>query len=528
MWTMTRAPQSEPARLFLNGKLLTLSRKRPRAGAMLVEGGRISAIGPPGEVRRSAPRGVERIDLRGQLVLPGFIDCHTHFVQMGVDSMAVDLTNARSLKEALGFIRKAAENVDEGRWVIATGWRESSWPGGRFITKRDLDECCPHNPVVAYRICGHLCSVNAAALSELCIEAGSDTIDRDSQGQITGVLRESAVAVCRKATKPDAKTKAKGLLIATKKAHGLGVTSVTDNGVGADLAAYLEAARRSELKVRVCFNVPSTSLDALRALSVSTGLGDDWLRLGGLKVFCDGALGARTAALTRPYADDPGNTGMLVHPREELDELTSGANEAGVQLAIHAIGDAGIEVALRSLVSALNSHPRKDHRHRIEHLEVPSKVHLRTMHEAGIIASMQPNFVGEWGGTEEMYVSRLGLTRTARNNPFREVIDNSVRLVFGSDCMPFSPLYGLSSAVNAPFESQRITPLEAIAAYTRDAAYASFEENVKGTLEEGKLADFAVLSADPTTDPDSLRTTTVTMTVVGGKIVYRRSVRTPT
>ncbi len=452
-------------------------------------------------------------------MVPGFNDCHTHFVQMGVDSATVDLSATRSLDEALALIRKASARKPRGEWLVATGWRESAWPGGRFISKDDLDKCCGRRPAVAYRICGHLCTANAEAISELGLDSKTPGAEVDDQGHLTGILTEGAVEACREVTDPDSKARLAGLQVATKKAYRLGVTSITDNGSTADLAAYMSAKRAGSLGIRVCFNLPSSSLEGIRSAAVSTGLGDHWLRIGALKVFCDGALGARTAALSKPYADDPGNRGMFVRNRRRLDELTATANEAGLQLAIHAIGDRGIDVAIRSIESALKSRPRDDHRHRIEHLELPSMAHIHKMRRLGIVASMQPNFVGEWGGTEGMYRSRLGLDRTERNNPFREILDSGVKLVFGSDCMPFSPLYGIDSAVRAPFPSQRTTPIEAFAAYTRDAAYSSFEESAKGTLEPGKLADFIVLSGAPTSR-DDLASMSVTTTVLDGKVVY--------
>lgn len=512
------ARRSESTTLFFNGRILTMS-SRARASAMIVEAGRIAEIGSLTDLRRAAPRGAERIDLKDRFVVPGFNDCHTHFVQMGVDSMSIDLARTRTMMEALELIKKGASRSKGDNWVVATGWRESAWPDGRFISRSDLDDCCRALPMVAYRICGHLCSVNTRAMSELGIDERTPDAELDSGGRPTGVLTESAVEACRKATETDAATRLKGIVRATRKAYRLGVTSVTDNGSTQDLAAYMTAKRSGRLNIRVSFNIPSANLDSLLDSSISTGLGDSWLRLGGVKVFCDGALGARSAALSRPYADDPSNSGMFVHKREDLDSLTARANEAGIQLAIHAIGDMGIDAAISTISQALRGNPRRDHRHRIEHLELPTRAHLQAMRRLGILASMQPNFIGEWGGTEGMYVSRLGPVRTSRNNPFREVLDEGVTLAFGSDCMPFHPMYGMSSAVNAPFPSQRIAPLEALAAYTRDAAFTSFEERDKGTLEKGKLADFAVLSGD-ILDPGISPNVTVLMTVLGGDVVH--------
>jgi len=256
---------------------------------------------------------------------------------------------------------------------------------------------------------------------------------------------------------------------------------------------------------------------------LSSGLGSDWLRIGGLKIFCDGALGARTAALSEPFADDPGNKGMFVHERKSLDEMVSRANEHDVQLVIHAIGDVGIDTTISALESALASSPKRDHRHRIEHLELPTHQHIKQMSKLKIVASMQPNFVGEWGGINGMYADRLGKERAMTNNPFNEILKAGVRLAFGSDCMPFSPVYGIYSAVTAPFETQRISAEQSVAAYTRDAAFAGFDERIKGTLEEGKLADFIVMSSSPFGSPAELNSMRILKTIVGGDVVYERA-----
>lgn len=509
--------------VFYNGKVFTFDPDIGVARAVAVSGGEIIAVGSDPDIKGSAPRGCDKYDLGGKVVLPGFIDCHTHFVNMGVDIMNVDLMSTKSLDEAVAKMKAGTKKVHEGEWVIGAGWTESRWEGGRFLMREDLDSCCPDHPAVAHRICMHMCSVNSRAIDVLGLDAKVPGVEVDGGGRLTGILKESAVEVVRSATTPDRARNVKGLALATKRAHSLGVTSVQDNVSMDHLAVYLAAERAGKLGVRVTFNVPSDRLRSMLDLSLSSGLGSDMLRLGGVKIFCDGALGARTAALSEPYSDDPRNTGMFMQPREKLDEITAKANEAGIQLVIHAIGDMGIDATISSIDAALKASPGQDHRHRIEHLELPSPEHLRKMRRLHIIASMQPNFVGEWGGTNGMYYGRLGETRAVRNNPFREVLDSKVKLVFGSDCMPFSPLYGITSAVSAPHPAQRITTEEAVAAYTRDAAYASFEEGLKGTITPGKLADLTVLSSDPFMDPESFRNVTVLKTVVGGEVVYERT-----
>ena len=508
--------------VFYNGRVITMDSGHGIVRAVAVAEGKIAGLGDDKEMRAVAPRGSDRIDLGGRTVLPGFIDCHTHFIQMGVDSMSVDLSRTRSIDEALAAMRDAAKKTPEGAWVIGANWKESGWKDGRFITGKDLDGCCPKHPAVAHRVCGHMSSVNSLAISTLGITPETPDVDRDSSGRVTGVLTESAVVIARNATAPDKAKKAKALAIATKRAYSLGVTSIHDNGLTADFGIYHDAEVAGKLGIRVWFNFPASELDKLNSLSLSKGVGSDWLRVGGVKLFCDGALGARSAALSEPYADDPGNKGIFVQEDSEFEGVVSKANAAGHQLAIHAIGDMGVEATISALEAALADSPMKDHRHRIEHLELPSRAHLMRMRKSKIIASMQPNFIGEWGGTDGMYLSRLGAKRTSWNNPFAEVLKAKLKLVFGSDCMPFSPLYGLHSAVNAPHASQKIDVASAVAAYTADAAFASFDEKRKGSLSEGKFADFIVLSDDPFEAPSMISSMSVLKTIVGGNIVYEK------
>lgn len=513
--------------VFYNGKVYSFDPEIRVARAIAVSEGEIIAVGTDSEIRGSAPRGCDKYDLGGKVVVPGFIDSHTHFISMGADMMNVDLMATKSLDEAIAKMKAGSKKIPEREWVIGAGWSESRWGESRFLNRDDLDSCCPKHPAVAYRICMHMCALNSKGLELLGLDGGAEGVETDSDGRPTGVVKEAAMAPVRAATAPDRAKNTKALTLATRRAHSLGVTSVQDNGAMEHLAVYQAAERAGRLSVRVSFNVPCEHLESMISMSLSTGLGSDLLRIGGVKIFCDGALGARTAALSQEYSDDPGNTGIFVQGQEVLDEMVSRANASDIQLVVHAIGDMGIEAVISSMESALHEHPRKDHRHRIEHLELPSPQHLRRMQKSRIIASMQPNFVGEWGGTNGMYYARLGEKRAVRNNPFKEVLGARVKMVFGSDCMPFSPLYGILSAVAAPHEAQRITAEEAIAAYTRDAAYASSEEGCKGTITPGKHADLVVLSSDPFASLDSLRSTTVLKTVMGGEIVYEREKKKP-
>ncbi len=207
------------ASLFTNGRVYTLDGKRRKVRALATEGGKIVALGDDDEVRRSAPRGCEKQDLRGRAVFPGFIDCHTHFISMGVDSTTIDLSETRTIGEALALLREGTKRIPEGEWVIAVNWKESGWTDGRFITASDLDMTCPGHPAVAHRVCGHLSSVNSEAVSVLGISEKTPDVDVNASGELTGVLRESAVSIVRSATAPDKEKMMKGLTLATKKAH---------------------------------------------------------------------------------------------------------------------------------------------------------------------------------------------------------------------------------------------------------------------------------------------------------------------
>ncbi len=304
-----------------------------------------------------------------------------------------------------------------------------------------------------------------------------------------------------------------------RRAHSLGVTSIHDVVDGREIAAYLQLHRQGDLRLRVNLMPRAEELPNLLGSGLSTGLGGHTLRMGPLKVFMDGSIGARTAALFQDFEDDPGNSGRLMAAEDELFSLIQKASAGGFQLALHAIGDRGIRAALEGI-------SRVDHegrRHRIEHLELPGDEDLGLARRAGVVASMQPNFVGRWGIPGGLYEGSLGGERTRRSNPFRCVLDEGIPLAFGSDHMPFSPLYGVHWAVNAPHKDQRLTVEEALRCYTQVPAYASFEESQKGTVEPGKLADLVVLEKDPSESPEAIEDIPVYMTVFDGQIVYQRA-----
>ncbi len=509
--------------VIVNAQIHTLNKQDSTFEAVGIRGNKITILGSNHEVKGFTDDKTRVIDAKGRVVLPGFIDAHTHFAHMGVREGYLDLSDTTSKREALAKIRKFALSKGAGEWVIGSGWDESHWTdSNEYMNRDDLDAVAPNNPVLLRRVDGHLSSVNTQALEILNLPTGTIGYE-EVDGKATGILKEDAVEQAAKILEPSINEFASGITPATEIAYRLGVTSIQDAQVdGRMLKAYRALNDSGQLNIRANLMITTDYLDELVTLGLGTGFGDDWLQLGPLKVFSDGSIGAGTAALTAPYLDNSEELGLLMWDKEELEEIVLKAHENDIQLAIHAIGDRAIDLVLDCFEKA-NSRQKKDLRHRIEHGELLSGEQIARMREMKIIASMQPNFVGQWGLVDGMYDHRLGRERTMLMNPFASVVRSGVPLVFGSDCMPFNPLYGIHWAVNAPYPLQRISPEQALKAYTIGGAYASFEEDKKGTLEVGKLADLVMLDGDPFNEPTVIKDMSVEMTIFDGKIVYEKS-----
>ncbi|MCD6135629.1 amidohydrolase [Candidatus Bipolaricaulota bacterium] len=509
--------------VIINADVQALDEARDSFSAVGIDDGKIAFLGSDKAAKKIANSKTRVIDARGRVVLPGFIDAHTHFAYMGVREGYLDLSDTASKHEALARIKKFALCKDAGQWVIGSGWDESHWSdSNEYMNKEELDAVAPDNPVLLRRVDGHLDCVNTRALKILNLPVdtvGYEVVD----GEPTGVLKEDAVEAAAELLEPSADEFASGITAATKIAHRLGVTSIQDAQVdGRMLKAYRSLNQAGELNIRASLMLTTDYLDELATLGLGAGFGDDMLQLGPIKVFSDGSIGAGTAAISEPYLDNPRELGLLMWEKGDLERIVLKAHKSDIQLAVHAIGDRAIDLVLDCFERA-NSQQMKDLRHRIEHAEMLSDEQIARMKKLNIIASMQPNFVGQWGLAGGMYDHRLGRERTMRMNPFASVIENGVPLVFGSDCMPFDPLYGIHSAVNAPYPLQRISPEQALRAYTIGGAYASFEDAKKGTLEVGKLADLVMLDGNPFNEPQGIKDMSVEMTILDGKIVYEKS-----
>jgi hypothetical protein len=501
-------------KVLVNARVITMEEMQPRAEAISFSGGKITYVGTREGAIRLAPQGSETIDIGGRTLIPGFIDCHTHFLSMGVWKNRLDLSTCRSQEDVLRTVGKKAKATPSGKWILGRGWDEAKWRDSKYLDRRELDGAAPANPVMLIRVCGHMAAVNSPGLMRLKGRIGHKGVDRTG-----GLLRESALEKARFFLRPGPGELAAGMNASLDNARKLGVTSVHDIIDRDKLRAYEAAYHDGRLTVRACLHFEQGDFSELPRRGAHPGREKSIISMGGMKLYADGSFGARTAALNEPYKDDLDEKGELLFDDDTLKGNIRRAEKSAVQLLVHAIGDRAVSQVILAFSSALGSQSRL--RHRIEHLELVTEEELALMRSLGIYASMQPNFVGEWGRPGGMMHARLG-KRYERADPFRRVLDAGVPLIFGSDCMPFSPLYGIHSAVNAHFPAQKITVDEAIAAYTRTAAAASFEEGFKGTLAPGKAADMAVLGADPFRVPSEIDRIKVDATIFDGKMIWRR------
>lgn len=496
---------------LINGEILTMESHPPRADAILIEDEKIVALGSTEEILNLAPRYTKLIDLEGKVATPGFIDSHTHLVSYGLDLARPDLSVAKSSNEALEIVREAIKPAKPPNPLIAVRWDESKWRDSHIPTLEELDRATHPYPVILRRVCGHLAIANRAALKLL--PSRLKKVDWRK-----GLLLEDAALNLNRIFPPSQEEVMMGLSKAMDLATRLGVTSIHDIASLRYYRIYKNLQEQAKLKLRVYICFPYREINKLIRLNIRRESGDKWLKVGGVKIFADGSLGAKTAALSHPYRGSL-NLGVLNHPYTQLVEMMRKTDENGFQLFIHAIGDQAIEQVLSAYENLLT--PGNPFRHRIEHFEIASLAQIKKLKRLNIIASMQPNFV-TWQHPGGLYERILGVRRNKLANRIGDLIRTGVTVAFGSDCMPFSPCYGLWGAVEHPNPVQRISILEAIRTYTIKSAYASFDEKTKGSLTPGKLADLIVLSENPFKSKN-MRENKVLLTIIDGEVVHSDS-----
>jgi hypothetical protein len=480
--------------------------------AVAVRDGRVVRVGSAYEVDFLVGTDTRVLECDGATVLPGFVDAHTHLETLGRTLVHADLAAADSPDDAVARLRDRAGDVAPDEWVLGFRFDESEWSESRYLSREDLDAVDHAGPVAAFREDAHLAVLDSTALDVLGDRLPDEDVKRDA-GRPTGVVVEGALDAVRAATAPDRAGTRRLLRAAQSYANERGVVGVHDMVRRSHAPrVYRDMAADGELTLRVRLNYWSDHFDALAETGLATGHRSGLVETGAIKTFSDGSIGSRTARLSSPYADAAGECGRWVVDPESVRRLAADAGDAGYQVAVHAIGDE----AIRRAVDALAAAPGR--RHRVEHLELADDDALARMADAGLVASMQPNF-HRWAAEGGLYDRRLGPERRRRSNRLRAVLDAGVPLAFGSDCMPLDPLLGVDYAVNAPTEAGSISTTEALTAYTRGPAYAAGAEDRRGTLEPGMAADAVVLSASPWAVSD-VTSVDVLATVVDGAVVH--------
>jgi predicted amidohydrolase YtcJ len=524
---------NHPDLVLYNGNILTVDADRPRARAVAIWRDRFVAVGSNDEIRALASRATRSIDLANKTVVPGFIDAHSHPAVAGrlhLRQVDADLRSISAIQEA---IRQRAAKTPKGEWVLAFKYDDSKTSEGRFLTREDLDAATRDHPVYVEHRGGHSAYVNSLALERAGIK--EDTPDpaggryvRDA-GRLTGRILETGMAAFERAI-PSLYTRAdyrEGVKLISKMLAKAGVTSVHDAyGDPDDLRAYQDARGAGELLTRIYCLISYTAIDKMIAAGVRTGFGDEWIRVGAMKTTCDGSISERTARLSQPYIGRPDDFGILVRTEEDLYPIARKAHDAGWQLGIHANGDVAIDIVLRIYERLQRESPRRDPRFRIEHCTVINDDLVRRIKNLAVIPNPFSTYVYFHGEKMRHY----GAERLNSMFAVRSFLDAGVKVTQTSDYPPgpFEPMMALQSSVTRTDSAgkvwgprQRVTLEEAIRVGTVHGAHASFEENLKGSLTPGKLADLVVLGEDPMRlDPSRLISVAVERTMAGGRWTY--------
>lgn len=520
------------------------------AEAVAISAGRILEVGTDAQALRYAGRETKVIPLGGRLVVPGFIDSHLHFINGGFQLLELDLKNTRDEAEFIRKIAEKAKALARGRWLLGGNWDEQAWPSAQLPTRWMIDSVTPGTPVFISRYDGHAALANSLALKlagvtkATPVPASGVIVQDPKSGEPTGVLKDAAEdLVARVVPRPTEAEMEEAFKAALAEAARVGVTSVHNVSTDADspggtFVSEIQLLRRAEqegwLTVRLYEITPIAAWKRLAEAGVSHGTGSDFLKLGAVKGFADGSLGSGTAWMFEPFDDEPGNRGLpmeIMNPPSILEAMLRGAREAHIQPCIHAIGDRAV-AELLDLYSRVGGADAPRHRFRIEHAQHVRARDFERFAKLGVIASMQPYHAIDDGRWAE---KRLGRARARTSYAWRSMLEAGAPLAFGSDwpVAPLDPLIGIYAAVTRAtldgkhaggwFPEERLTVEEALRAYTAGSAFAAFEEAEKGTISRGKLADLVVLSDDVFKLPAKrIQNTYVTMTVVGGRVVYQK------
>jgi predicted amidohydrolase YtcJ len=524
--------------VLFNGRVFTVEKAMPWAEAVAIRDGKIIAVGANGEVKKLIGKDTEVIDLQGKLVLPGFNDAHLHFASGGLYLLGIDLRPARDEKEFVSILKIYIGKLAKGEWVTGGNWDHENWPSKKHPGKELIDAVTPDNPVLLSRLDGHMALANSLALKLAGINRdtpdpqGGEIVKDKKTGEPSGILRDNAcdlvTAVIPRISRA---RREEAIRTAMRHAQELGITSIQDNSSREDLEIYRELLAKGELGVRINAWRDSDCIVDFSRIGIGAAFGGPFLRLGVIKIFVDGSMGAGTALFFAPYADDPATAGLPIYKENELHALVLAADKAGLQIAAHAIGDRANAWILNALALARLENGARDTRHRVEHAQVVKAEDVVRFRDMGVVASIQPSHcIDDMRWAEK----RIG-SRVSDAYRFASFLKGGVHLAFGTDwdVEPLDPRLGIYAAVCRELPAggpaggwhpdEKISLAAAIEQYTLGSAYAEFQENVKGSITAGKFADLVIMEQDLFKIlPKTILTTSVFMTILNGKIVFRK------
>jgi predicted amidohydrolase YtcJ len=533
---LSACTQHPKADKIVLGKIWTGNPGESWAEGMAIIGDSIVEVGGAADIEKWLGPETERITTaEGNLIVPGFIDCHVHFIEGGFALSSVQLRDAKTPGEFISRIAAYAQTVAKGTWITSGDWDHENW-GGKLPAREWIDSVTADHPVWINRLDGHMSLANSAALKLAGITSAVKDIDggtivRDKKGNVTGIFKDNAMSLIDKVVpKPSDEQEDKALEAAMDYVAARGVTSVHNTSGFED--TFERARDRGSLRTRIYSGMALSRWKELAEKIKTQGMGDKWLRRGNLKDFVDGSLGSHTASFFKPFDDTPRDSGFFVIEPAVLKRNIKSADSAGLQVMVHAIGDKAIHTLLNVFEEVTKENGERDRRFRIEHAQHIAPADIKRFAELNVIPSMQPYHAIDDGRWAEKVI---GHERSTTTYAFKSLLDAKAKLAFGSDWFvaPPTPLEGIYAAVTRRtlddknpegwIPEQKVTVEDALRAYTANAAYASFEEGIKGSLEQGKLADFVVLEKDITTLPPSeIRNVAVVMTFVGGKTVFKK------
>jgi predicted amidohydrolase YtcJ len=536
--------------VLINGRVWTVNPAQPWVEAVAVDGDRVLRVGGTAEIKKLVGKKTRVIDLKGGLALPGFLDSHTHFLEGGFSLSSIQLRDVTSREEFVRRVEEKARSLRKGEWILHGNWDHEQFSPPELPRKEWIDAVSPENPVCVCRYDEHIALANSLALEIGGITRktespqGGEILKDPVTGEPTGILRDAAMdLVMRHIPRPSPEENLDAARAGLRHAREAGVTSLEDmadaSSFAESLEAYQELLKQGELTARIRLYVPIDEVDAVDTLGLKTPFGNDWLAIGGLKGFADGGLGASTAYFFEPYADNPRNFGLLapqMFPEGIMEKRILQADKAGLQVAIHAIGDKANFIMLNIFEKIEAENGKRDRRWRIEHAQHLRPEDFGRFAKLGVIASVQPFHAIDDGRWAEV---KIGKERCKTTYAFKSFLDSGTTLALGSDwpVAPLNPLIGIYAAVTRRttdgknpdgwFPEQKLPLEEAIKGFTLNGAYAEFSEKSKGSIEPGKLADLVVLDQDLfKIAPEGIKDARVAMTIAGGRVVYDRSAKT--